>query len=694
MMSYSLNEYQSLNEEPNCRIVIFSNNEQAAKLLAFYSQKKYIQLGIEELFDMKATRILMPDRIVRLIKQKVLNQNNTTVITGIDGYLALLNEANKHSFFIALRGFLEEQKNNVLFLISKAMFDTELFINPKFVNSLEVIKITGGVYERESTKFLIFPAQFVKENGYVTNYRELLSSFHSELPEGRFILVFPHPVEVQAGLSQDVHFFTTVSDIAKEYYKSNLPLNDETLSEVLYICKETDQTPEEVIENSFGIENFSTTHVLHRLLQLKDSKLWTAYLWLLKKRLPSDTYISLVLNCVQEPGSLLRQYIVDTAVDCIVESKVNLQQLANERAQSIRLINFPYESMISEFIVLVKKYDKALYFLNCNTFSERCEIVRRAGLLDLTNKLPLEFEALCPELEDYLSFISFQTKILEDYFQSYRINSVTNKVSSNFVDLAYTLSEFGEEIKSRDAILSSLSADEDSALLIVDGMGAEYLPFLIAAANRQQISISYAGVGSVRMPTSTEFNKISWKQDLLERLNRVDNIAHEGRSKHENCTPEENLLATLEVLNQELFKRVRNGLSTHSKVIVTADHGSSRLAVLAYKAGLSKTLEWPGNPDDWRFSVAVNNIDLPTGMTTQYDPQRGKTYWIVKGYNRLPKKGPKLYSLHGGASLEERLVPVVVFTKGKNIQTIKSPKVNQKHEQKLGQIIEKDEFNI
>ena len=58
----------------------------------------------------------------------------------------------------------------------------------------------------------------------------------------------------------------------------------------------------------------------------------------------------------------------------------------------------------------------------------------------------------------------------------------------------------------------------------------------------------------------------------------------------------------------------------------------------------------------------------------------------MKGYNRLPKQGGKLYSLHGGATLEERLVPFVVFTN-------ESASANMK-EQEVEQFIENSDFDI
>jgi hypothetical protein len=76
-------------------------------------------------------------------------------------------------------------------------------------------------------------------------------------------------------------------------------------------------------------------------------------------------------------------------------------------------------------------------------------------------------------------------------------------------------------------------------------------------------------------------------------------------------------------------------------------------------------LPWNDKLQDWRYSVAPPNTECPPEFESYYDAEKETTYWVVRGYNRLPKKGGKL-SVHGGATLEERLVPVIVFSKTKN----------------------------
>ena len=62
---------------------------------------------------------------------------------------------------------------------------------------------------------------------------------------------------------------------------------------------------------------------------------------------------------------------------------------------------------------------------------------------------------------------------------------------------------------------------------------------------------------------------------------------------------------------------------------------------------------------------------------------------MVRGYNRLPKNGGgQGFELHSGATLEERLVPVIIFSRtGQFVPKTRS-------EDKRAQIVEKDDFDL
>lgn len=212
---------------------------------------------------------------------------------------------------------------------------------------------------------------------------------------------------------------------------------------------------------------------------------------------------------------------------------------------------------------------------------------------------------------------------------------------------------------------------------------------LAVLARQRNIGIDSIAVSQACLPTTTLFNKIHWP-DVARRLpdiKRFDNIVHNGVEAHEARPAEENLVAALKVIDDEVLPRVAEGLTRFERVLVTADHGSSRLSMLAWQSKLARTLSFEGNMEiaDWRYRKPVEQGGCPPELEETLEGE----HWVVRGHNRLPKKGGgQGFELHGGATLEERLVPVVIFSKAGDF--VPRAKVAGKR----AQIVEKDDFDL
>ena len=214
---------------------------------------------------------------------------------------------------------------------------------------------------------------------------------------------------------------------------------------------------------------------------------------------------------------------------------------------------------------------------------------------------------------------------------------------------------------------------------------------LVALARERNIGVDWIGFGTAHLPTSTRFNNIHWPDATrrLPEIKRFDNIAHNGVETHETRRVEENLAAELDVIGSEVLPRVAEGLARFERVLVTADHGSSRLAVLAWQAEpkLARTLDCEAGAEvaDWRYRERAAQGGCPPELEETLDGR----HWVVRGYDRLPKKGGgQGFALHSGATLEERLVPVVIFSM--TGQFVPQARTGDKRLQ----IVEKDDFDL
>jgi hypothetical protein len=683
MMAYTLNEYCKLTfSNPTApRVILYPNNAVAASLLNHHKANGAAAVSVVDCIAAGAVRLPMPDALLPILDDKIRDQSGRVVVVGIDAYLSLLSGDNTAAFFVALRGRIDDGRLNAAYLVSHRQ---NLHLdNPRYEESLDVIRVSGDLAYPEPPKVDIVSDEWVK-SGNIVDYHTLLKQFDDFLPTGSRTLVLKNLRSKQAGLGNNVSFILDIKRIAERFYGFSSDLKSATLELLLPKIRERGGTPESYLETEFVKANLDVRLALKRLLDLPADDLWAAYVWLLQKRLPADTYLAKVLSSDVTHGNLLRKYVVDTTITVLADNDAG--KFAVERAEV--LIGLPVESLIVEFIGQTKGVDSASAFLNCGTEAEQVEIVRRVSRLDLATGVPEPFKRLYPALADYLSNeFDYGTDDLNTYFKKYRKRKITNTITEAFVKKAFDLS-LPISCPSRESVLLDLRTD-DTALLVVDGMGAEYCPILPAMAKRLNVHVESSKVATAKLPTSTEFNPIQWDAErTLDEVKGVDNIVHSGAAKYEHCPPERNIAAMLRVFESEVFTRIADGLSQFPRVVVTADHGASRLAVLAHNEKLGATLPWDGEPLDWRYSMTPSGVARPPEFEQQYDPEKEKTYWVVRGYNRLPKSGGKPNELHGGASLEERLVPVVVFTRA--ISAVQ-PKQTEKTTE---QIIDKMGFDI
>ena len=662
-MAYTLNKYfQATFSNPNApRVIVYPNNTVAAQLLNDHRKGENI-VKIADCLPDNATRLPMPDTVMSVVDAKIQAIGNRAIVVGIDAYLALLNADGVTAFMSELRVRLDANALNADYLLS---VNNKLGFDPRYEEARYVVYIEGGEEELEPLSIQAYSDKWVKSDG-ISGYKDLLSRLSPHVPSGSYTLILMGLTEAQAGIGNSVSFVLNIRDVAAQHYGIDADLDDITLEFLLSKSSDSGKSPEVYLADRFGTESNDMRLALQRLVLLPDD-LWLAHIWSLKRRIPSDSYLAKVISSSDlNRDNLLWKYVVDTAITVL--SDASAKKYAMERAEALRAVGSNYESLILEFIGQTKNISDALQFLNCGTNAERIEIVRRAAMEDLSYGLPKQYGELFPTLADYFSSaFDYDDETTTAYFKEYRRLKVSNSLTDNFVKRAFDII-VPKAYPVRDAVIGELKTQSDTALLVVDAMSAEYMPLLLALAKRHGMNIESQAVVTAKLPTETAFNPINWDESrMLSEVRGIDNIVHNGAAKHESCPPERNFAETLRVFETEVMNRIADGLTRFNRVVVTADHGTTRLAVIARNESKGETLPWDkaryGQPINWRYSLAPSGVTRPPEFESEYFPDKRETYWVVRGYNRLPKQGGKLYELHGGATLEERLVPVVVFAK-------------------------------
>ena len=659
-MEYTLNRYfNKIFSNPNApRVIVYPNNTTAAQLLNYHKIQGSTEIKVADCFLDDDARLPMPNVLMSAVDAKIQALTSRAVVVGLDAYLALLDAEGVTAFFSELRIRLDENALSADYLLS---VHSNLNLVPRYEEARSVVFIEGNEEELEALRIMAYSDKWVKSGGFV-GYKQLLGQLKLYEPSGTYTLILPNLTDKQAGIGNAVSFVLDTRDVAAQLFGLDAELTDETLEYLLLKSAENGQSAENHLEGLFGTENINPRLALKRLLELPSDSLWSAHIWSLRRRLPSDSYIAKAISGDVTRDNLLRKYVVGSAI--AVLSDVTSKKYAAERAEAIKAVGSECESLIVEFIGQTKEFGDALQFLNCGTNAERVEIVRRASTEDLSYGLPKQYAELFPTLEHYFSnTFEYDDDATTAYFSEYRRFKVSSSITDSFVKRAFDF-VVSKTYPTRDAVMAELQTQSDIALLVVDAMGAEYMPLLLALAKRRGMNIESQAVVTAKLPTETVFNRVKWDESrILPEVKSIDNIVHYGAAKHETSIPERNFAETLRIFETEIMNRIADGLTHFARVVVTADHGASRLAVIAHNEGKGTTLSWEGQPEDWRYSLAPQGVPRPPELEQEYFPETKKTYWIVRGYNRLPKMGGKLYEMHGGATLEERLVPVVVFTK-------------------------------
>lgn len=661
-MRFSLNTYQPYMRDKCTRIDVYPNNNVASNLVVEYRSIGYTDISVHRLISNSIKTIPLPDQLIKAMSDFASEHPEGVVYVGLDAYLALLQQWQQRDFYNGLRSLLDADKLNVRFLISEMSFHQSAFDNPRYIDGMGIVYLEGKRELTEALSVLLMPYRWVKNNVEAESISGCLAAMGDYIPVGNRVIA----MDIGEMPSEDYGCLTVLRDpneALKRLYNIDMTFDIEDADLLLTECAQNSMKPEAFLTERFGGAKYlNCEKAPAQLINLKEDRLWECYAWLLRMKIDRDSYLYRVLSTSYDATHFSQSYIVDTAISLLGDQ--NAMSYAREREAALRDRN-SFEPLIAGFVAATQSDDRVIPFLNCGTDSELKGLILHASRLELTYGLPKQYNIeTAAVLRYYLSpNYDYGNIALTEYFHKLRCFRMSNTVDQVFVEEAYN-ALIPKEIKQRDAIIGSYD-DGETALLVVDGMGAEYYPLLLNMADENAIEVEEKRIVSAVLPTSTGFNKIKWPEERrIQEVKRVDSITHNGYSHYEKCGYEENLAEVFNVFKKQVLPRIVSGLRQYKRVVVTADHGASYIAVTAHKNGMDKTLPWPwGTPDDWRYSGMSQNIDAPEGMVAVYSATEQKTYYVVKGYNRLPKEGGKSYGLHGGATLEEILVPFVVFKK-------------------------------
>jgi hypothetical protein len=324
---------------------------------------------------------------------------------------------------------------------------------------------------------------------------------------------------------------------------------------------------------------------------------------------------------------------------------------------------------------------ESLYRLTDLKRVEREEFIALFSKLD-KNTMLARVESVYPALYDYLysytftdPIISFELRnLLTEYFEKYKWQKVLNKIEDDFVLKVENLANDRQYpfLPSRADVLGGL--DRTSAYLYwLDALGVEFLGFIQNACKRIGGLSLKIHIGRANLPTFTCLNRDfydNWDPSNRESDKHLDEIKHKASGNYNyldrNKLPV-HLARELEVI-YDVLEKIANILFARrgiKKVLLVSDHGASRLAVRKEQEEKYET-DTKGEHGG-RCCKVFPDYDLPFAT-------KENGYLVLANYGRFRGSRATNVEVHGGATLEEIVVPIIEITLTDSNITVKPVK--------------------
>lgn len=335
--------------------------------------------------------------------------------------------------------------------------------------------------------------------------------------------------------------------------------------------------------------------------------------------------------------------------------------------RKILIEKFP-EPDIADFVINNRKNpSESIYKLTDSTKTEREEIISWVAKNGFIPQISDKYPALEAYQKQYIFNCGELSALLTDYFEAYKRQKISNALEEDFltkVDELAILRKYNR-LPQRSEIINTFDKNE-TFLFWLDSLGVEYLAYISELAHNRGLSISI-NIARADLPTITSINR-SFFDDWTgkkEKLDTLDEAKHKDVGGY-NFTINEmpvHLVKELEIISGVIDRAATElALRRCKRFVIASDHGASRLAVLRRKEEKYDT-DTKGEHSG-RCCKLFEPYDLPFAA-----PEKG--YLVLADYGRFKGSRAANVEVHGGASLEEVVIPIIELTLKKSNVTVK-----------------------
>lgn len=329
---------------------------------------------------------------------------------------------------------------------------------------------------------------------------------------------------------------------------------------------------------------------------------------------------------------------------------------------------------IDDYCDRIGVYEKyAVYYLTAASERERYELVKSLSIYAYSeDELETVLKKRFPDIYCYMQPFAFDvqnTKLpeadsalrgeLTAYFAQYKQQKLTNRIWDAFISQVenHAVDRPFMKLQPRSSIVSKIDKDK-TGFFFFDALGVEYLAYMQSKCEKYGL-VSEISIGRCELPSITSTNKeFESTCPNVHKITDLDELKHHSMTyDYATCPYPIHLFRELEIIDTEL-RRMQAQLAQGiiQKAVILSDHGASRLAVLYGKESASNIELTEKGIHSGRCCKIEEDPNLP-----QVSYEDG--YAVLANYERFKGSRAANLEVHGGATLEEVLVPIITLVR-------------------------------
>ncbi|MFI3250958.1 MAG: BREX-4 system phosphatase PglZ [Eubacteriales bacterium] len=420
----------------------------------------------------------------------------------------------------------------------------------------------------------------------------------------------------------------------------------------------------DVICRAFNILQFNPKQILGQWSTLTANHRWLFFLWF-KLSLNSDRdYIS---SAVKQCSNIEE---LSQSLECFIFSCLEhpyFLEFALQREEALKFLGVTsYSQEFWQAFRGLENPKEKFALLTNRTLEERtCMVELVSKILQQGETLETYQDVLkekYPEFVLYMKESKYLKGDLLDYIQAYKTSKIADTYSEECAEQAEKYDIIAH--RSRGEILYQLKNQFDAYYLWIDGLGVEWIDLLLEKIQKKDQSLKNPAVhvAAALIPTVTSVNMAKVTDDIIseKKFDLFDSLSH---IKDKSETNYQAVVAKqLDMMNTIADLVVKVAAANPKKdIVITSDHGLSRLAALGFHKTEGIAVPPQGEVRNLgRYCVLSSEGSCGVIPRTM----RNKEVIAFKTYHHFTCSGYAPGEIHGGATPEEALVPVIHFKRG------------------------------